>query len=112
MKMNNLIALILVLTGSIVSAFGQKGGDIPFEKEYFKENKAEFKEAKKWLQDGLALINVPEGYYPNYQGAIPLLKRRTTLTLKVLIYALKLVFVKSIVHINLMRFIFFRRHMN
>ena len=49
--MNNLIALILVLTGSIVSAFGQKGGDIPFEKEYFKENKAEFKEAKKWLQD-------------------------------------------------------------
>ena len=75
MKMNNLIALILVLTGSIVSAFGQKGGDIPFEKEYFKENKAEFKEAKKWLQDGLALINVPEGYYPNYQGAIPLLKK-------------------------------------
>ena len=66
---------MLVLTVSIVSAFGQKGGDIPFEKEYFKENKAEFKEAKKWLQDGLALIDVPEGYYPNYQGAIPLLKK-------------------------------------
>ncbi len=72
--MKNLITLFVTLT-FLSTGFGQKGGDVPFEKEYFKENKAEFKEAKKWLQEGLAMIDVPPGYYPNYRGAIPLLKK-------------------------------------
>lgn len=73
-KMKNVI-LILVMTCFAHMSMSQKDGDVPFEKEFFKENKAEFKEAKKWLQEGLALVDVPEGFYPNYKAAIPLLKR-------------------------------------
>lgn len=68
--------ITLLLAAFILNiGFGQKGGDIPFEKEFFKDRKSEFKEAKKWMEEGLAMIDVPPGYAPNYAGAIPLLKK-------------------------------------
>lgn len=69
------IVLTCLMAAILGVGFAQKRSDIPFEKEFFKENKAEFKEAKKWLQAGLALIDVPEGFYPNYKAAIPMLKK-------------------------------------
>jgi outer membrane protein OmpA-like peptidoglycan-associated protein/tetratricopeptide (TPR) repeat protein len=72
--LKNIITLLIAAFVLNVS-FAQKGGDIPFEKEFFKDNKSEFKEAKKFLEEGLAMIEVPAGYFANYAGAIPLLKK-------------------------------------
>jgi len=72
--LKNIITLIIAAFVLNVS-FAQKGGDIPFEKEFFKDKKSEFKEAKKFLEEGLAMIDVPPGYFANYAGAIPLLKK-------------------------------------
>jgi len=57
--------LITILTLSLVVSFGYSQGDVPFEKDFFKANKSEFKDALKHYKAGV------EAYTPVVQRASP-----------------------------------------
>jgi hypothetical protein len=65
-------ALKLLVLGLLCSTFVFGQGDVPFEKQYFKDNKSEFKEALKHYEDGLGQYT-GEGTrtgYPNTDAAL------------------------------------------
>ncbi len=72
--MRKLITLSIALI-ALQIGFAQKGGDIPMDKDNFKDRKSEFKEANKAYEEALEMLQVPAGYPANYEDAIPLLKQ-------------------------------------
>ena len=67
--------LIMTLSILLVSFTGQAQKDTPFEKEFFKDRKPEFKEARKQYEEGVLHFDGGVTGYPEYHKALKFLEK-------------------------------------